>query len=75
MAYSHLTTYTTKGKNIYGKDLTNYTFTIDVYVEQSDAVSNYTKVKFVPGVHYTAGVTTTSSTYYFKENGTNIQYT
>ena len=75
MAYSYLTTYTTKGKNIYGKDLTNYTFTIDVYVEQSDAVSNYTKVKFVPGVHYTAGVTTTSSTYYFKENGTNIQYT
>ena len=75
MAYSYLTTYTAKGKNIYGKDLTNYTFTIDVYIEQSDVVSNYTKVKFVPGVHYTAGVTTTSSTYYFKENGTNIQYT
>lgn len=75
MAYTFLQTCTAKGKNIYGKELTNYTFTIDIYIEQSSAVDNYTRVKFVPSVHYTAGVTTTSSTYYFKTNGSNIQYT
>lgn len=54
MAFTYLTSYTVPGKNIYGKDLTNYTFTIDVYIEQSNAVDNYTRVKFTPSVHYTA---------------------
>ena len=48
MAYTFLQTCTAKGKNIYGKELTNYTFTIDIYIEQSSAVDNYTRVKFVP---------------------------
>ena len=73
MAYTFFNTYKVKGKNIYGATLNNYEYGIDVYIEQSNAVNNYTNVKTVAWVMMSAGGTTTSSTYYFKENNVTYQ--
>ena len=70
MAYQFRWTFTTNGKNIYGGSLSNYVYGIDVYTETSDAVNNYTNVKTVAWVRCDGG-TTTSSTFWFKENGVN----
>ena len=74
MAYTLYKQFKTKGKNIYGATLNHYEFGIDVYIEQSNAVNNYTNVKTVGWVMMLeGGSTTTSSTYYFKENNVTYQ--
>ena len=73
MAYTKIGMYQTNGRNIYGSVLDTYFFGVDVYVESSDAVNNYSNVKFVPWVMMTGGGTTTSSTYYFKCSGSTYQ--
>ena len=75
MAYNFLTTLSSKGKNIYGTDLTNYMFYVDIYIEQSDATNNFTNVKLVAHIDYLTGSTTTSSTFYFKQDGSDYYYT
>lgn len=74
MAYTLIASYQVNGKNIYGVDLAPYHYGIDVYVEQSDAINNYSNVKTVAWVMADANVSTTSSsTYHFKDNGSTYQ--
>lgn len=75
MAYTFLQTLSSPGKNIYGTNLSNYMFYVDVYIEQSDAVNNYTNVKLIAHIDYLTGSTTTSSTFYFKQDNVNYYYT
>ena len=72
MAYTFLVTHTSKGKNIFGNTLSNYIYGIDVYIEQSNAAENYTNVKTIAWIRCDSG-TSTSATFYFKENNTNYQ--
>lgn len=74
MAYTYLVSHTSNGKNIFGGTLSNYVYGIDVYIEQSNAAENYTNVKTIAWIRCDSG-TTTSSTFYFKENNTNYQNT
>ena len=74
MAYTQIGSYQTNGRNIYGAVLDTYFFGVDVYVESSDAINNYSNVRFVPWVMMSkGGHTTTSSTYYFKCSGSTYQ--
>ena len=74
MAYTKIGSYQTNGRNIYGAVLDTYFFGVDVYVESSDAINNYSNVRFVPWVMMSnGGTTTTSSTYHFKCSGSTYQ--
>ena len=74
MAYTLYRQFKVNGKNIYGATLNGYEFGIDVYVEQSNAVNNYTNVKTVAWVMMNSNSSTvTASTYYFKENSSTYQ--
>lgn len=74
MAYTFFNTYSVNGKNIYGSTLSNYVVGIDVYIEQSNAADNYTSIKSIAWIRCNSG-TSTSSTFYFKENNTTYQNT
>jgi hypothetical protein len=63
MAYSLLGTYTGSVTNIYGTVLNNYSFKVDVYIEQN-INANTSSLKFIPTISCSGG-TGTASTFYF----------